>query len=224
MSIAASLAIHTGQLAAQMIMLKPRRGIFPTNITIPAILAQAVIEERHLDRMEITSHPIEQGAAISDHAFANPSEVILTLGWSNSGPMSQKEEAASILASWASTEGGKVGAITGAAVGAAQAANNLLAVSNTDRVVEAYDAIMNLYYTRTLFTLYTAKRIYNNMLCRLVATETDAESPNALFITVECQQILIVDTNLIQLSSEKQKSPEVTSPPTSVGPRQMTPL
>lgn len=52
--------------------------------SIDNIFPDVAIEERHLDELEITSHPVEQGAAISDHAFKRPVELIMRVGWSNS--------------------------------------------------------------------------------------------------------------------------------------------
>lgn len=46
--------------------------------------AQVTIEESHADTLTITDHPIEQGAVITDHAFKNPAELTLSVGWSDS--------------------------------------------------------------------------------------------------------------------------------------------
>ena len=42
------------------------------------------IEESHEDSLMITEHPVEQGAAISDHAYLKPSTVSLRVGVANS--------------------------------------------------------------------------------------------------------------------------------------------
>ncbi|MHA6837687.1 phage baseplate protein [Ralstonia pseudosolanacearum] len=46
--------------------------------------AYITLEERHRDELVITDHPVEQGAQISDHAYKKPSEVTITIGWTNS--------------------------------------------------------------------------------------------------------------------------------------------
>ncbi|ARP90327.1 hypothetical protein CAL14_08530 [Bordetella genomosp. 9] len=48
------------------------------------IIPQVAIEEVHRDEVAITDHPVEQGAAISDHAFKMPAELIIRYGWSES--------------------------------------------------------------------------------------------------------------------------------------------
>ena len=77
------------QLGLTSLLIKPDRGLksplLPDGKTyLEDIVAQAVIEERHIDTMEITEHPIEVGASITDHAYKMPSEVIIRMAWSNS--------------------------------------------------------------------------------------------------------------------------------------------
>ena len=47
--------------------------------------AMVTVEEGHTDTLTITEHPVEQGAAITDHAFKNPADLMLNVGWSDSG-------------------------------------------------------------------------------------------------------------------------------------------
>jgi hypothetical protein len=49
----------------------------PMPFPIPAVW----IEEQHHDVTVITEHPVENGAPITDHAFARPGEVVIRLGW-----------------------------------------------------------------------------------------------------------------------------------------------
>ncbi|GLQ96480.1 phage baseplate protein [Dyella mobilis] len=56
-----------------------------TSRSIGTIIPQCTVEERVVDELEITDHPIEQGADITDHAFKRPSIVTARYGWSNSG-------------------------------------------------------------------------------------------------------------------------------------------
>lgn len=56
-----------------------------TNRSIGTIIPQCTIEERARDELAITEHPIQNGAAITDHAYKLPSVVTARYGWSNSG-------------------------------------------------------------------------------------------------------------------------------------------
>lgn len=51
---------------------------------ISNIIPDVVIEENHRDELTVTEHPVEQGAAISDHVYKRPAEVTMRCGWSNS--------------------------------------------------------------------------------------------------------------------------------------------
>ncbi len=46
--------------------------------------ADVTEEEEHRDQLFITEHPVEVGAAISDHAYKRPAEVQMRIAWSNS--------------------------------------------------------------------------------------------------------------------------------------------
>lgn len=51
---------------------------------IGGIIPDVVVEERHSDSITITDSPVETGAPISDHAYINPKEVTIKIGWSPS--------------------------------------------------------------------------------------------------------------------------------------------
>lgn len=77
-----SLSDLTGDIGEGLgiAMLKPARAI-------GTIVPDCVIDEQGRDDLEITRHPIETGAPITDHAFKLPSEVVIRAGWSDSGSM-----------------------------------------------------------------------------------------------------------------------------------------
>ncbi|WP_407323579.1 phage baseplate protein [Acinetobacter pittii] len=52
--------------------------------TIMGLFADVTIEEKHKDEHKITEHPTEVGASISDHAYSEPPEVMMKVGWSES--------------------------------------------------------------------------------------------------------------------------------------------
>jgi hypothetical protein len=49
------------------------------------IVPDCVVEEIGRDDVQITEHPVEQGASITDHAFKKPREVTLRWSWTNAG-------------------------------------------------------------------------------------------------------------------------------------------
>jgi len=225
MSWVVSAGLQAAQLALpELVGFKPNRGIYQILLpdgksTLPDIIAPATIEEKHIDRMEVTRHPVERGAAISDHAFALPSEVILHIGWSNSIPASKKQamiqQIAELAAAWAQTAGhmvggaaGAVGTGIGAAVGVGTAISNLVSAPASQIIIDAYNSLLDLYYSRGLFTLHTGKRDYQNMLIYGLSTETDNTTENSLLITVECMQIIVVDTQTAPLPAAQVANPK----------------
>jgi len=61
--------------------------------SIGGIIPDVTIEETSLDATKITDHPVEVGAAITDHAFNLPVEVTMRVGWSDSGNFEGYSEA-----------------------------------------------------------------------------------------------------------------------------------
>jgi hypothetical protein len=53
-------------------------------VEISDLIPQIVVEEIARDRVTMTSHPVEFGAKVTDHAYVEPAEVMLKYGWSNS--------------------------------------------------------------------------------------------------------------------------------------------
>lgn len=58
----------------------PYRVIDPDSSNL---IAEVTIEEDHLDQLIVSEHPVEQSAAIADHAYRRPRELRLRVGWSN---------------------------------------------------------------------------------------------------------------------------------------------
>lgn len=62
-------------------------GLFKPPRKIGTVIPECVIEEHSRDDLEITRHPIEAGAPITDHSFKLPPEVVVRAGWSDSGSL-----------------------------------------------------------------------------------------------------------------------------------------
>lgn len=54
------------------------------NRSLGGITIDVVIEEHHEDGLVITEHPVEQGVAVSDHAYRKPQTVVMRYGVSDS--------------------------------------------------------------------------------------------------------------------------------------------
>jgi hypothetical protein len=74
----------------------------PHRRSIGGIVAQVTIDEQASDDIQITEHPVEQGAPIADHAFKRPSIVTIRAGWSRqyAWDLSAESGVYGLLLSW----------------------------------------------------------------------------------------------------------------------------
>lgn len=213
------------QLGVSSIMVSPKRGIYSPTLSdgtlLSDIIAQATVEEHHTDTLEVTEHPVQQGAPISDHAFKRPAEVTLTLGWSNS-PSDDGGLLNSALgfATANSTAVRNVANVAGVVAGIA-GIQSTLSGAGQDQIEAIYQSLLLLQSQRALFTLYTGKRVYDNMICVSLKTETDFKSANSLPITMVCKEILIVNSQVVGLPATVQAQPNLTASPIENGTKSL---
>lgn len=137
------------------VMVRPRRslgGLYP----------DVVVEETHADELEITEHPVEQGAAIHDHAYKKPMTVSIRGGVSDSSP--------------------------GRGENPSQ---------------EFYQQLVDLQAKREPFDIITGKRKYENMLIKSLSAVTAPDTENCLMFTAECQEVIIVHTQVAAVPPRK---------------------
>lgn len=76
--------VPIGVTIAEAAALKLISSIFVFTRSIGNFIADVTLEETHVDELAITEHPVEQGAAITDHSYKRPEHVTIRCGWSNS--------------------------------------------------------------------------------------------------------------------------------------------
>lgn len=150
------------------------------------IIPDVVVEEVHTDTLTITDHPVEQGAEITDHAFKNPAELTMRIGWS-----------ASSLAL-----GGVISGIV----------NGSLLKTKIKTVRDMYEDLLKLQASRKVFDVSTGKRLYKSMLIKSISTVTDQSTENALIVTVTLREVIIVQTKAAKLKAQNQANPGKTAP------------
>lgn len=137
---------------------------------VGGIEVPATLEEVFTDSLQITDHPIELGAAITDHAYKRPIELVMRCGFSNSSLDNLIRAAASLLDSGS--------------------------MSRSTSVDDLYSQFLALQASLVPFTVITSRRKFDNMLITSLATTTDARTSNALFLTVNMRQVFIVQTQV----------------------------
>lgn len=176
-------------------LFKPTRQIGPYSASLPdgvqsfdPFSADVTIEEIPIDELVLTSHPVEQGASITDHAFKKPSALILKLGWTNSN-----------ISGLANMLSSAADAVTGSGEG------------GFSRVKEIYDRLLAIQLARVPMYIYTGKRIYRNMMIKSLTAPTNVKTEHALIVTMILEEILIARTTAVSSTDASvQADPQAT--------------
>lgn len=139
---------------------------------IGMIIPSVVVSEKHSDMLEITEHPVEVGAAVVDHAYKKPSEVVMEVGFAGGGS----------LLDFASN----------------LTATGLLGMSPQ----ETYQEILDLQASRIPFDVVTGKRLYRNMLIRALEVTTEEKTENVLSAVLTLREVLISQTQQISVADK----------------------
>ena len=183
------------------ILVKPLRAIGP-------LVMQVVVEEVHSDDLQITDHPVELGAMITDHSYRLPAELTIRGGWSNSPTVAGLF--AGLVAGVGSTGTGIQSLVTG---------------NEATQIRDWYKKLLKLQADRIPFDVYTGKRIYKNMLIKGMTVTTDEKYENSLFVTVSLREVLIVSTQILTVPATmaNQADPSATAQPVNNGTKSVQP-
>lgn len=165
------------------------------------VIPDLAIRERHSDRLGITAHPIQTGAAITDHAFIMQPEFTLEFGWSNSS-------ISGIMQDFAGTSLTDV----------------LTGDLGEGYIKQVYTKIIALQQSRQLCTVVTGKRQYKNVLIESVETYTDVETAYSMLVLMNCKALQLVSvatTSTTSVSQSSQSNPASTSPEQGNGTKQL---
>lgn len=140
----------------------------------------AVLRARHNQTLQITEHPVQDGANISDHAYLLPFRLTLDIGISDA--MAQYTSASS----------------TGANNTRYQKWN---AGGSSSKSVSAYQTLLNIQESRRFLTLTTRLATYGNMLIESVAPEESHETIASLRATVTFKQVFTGTVSTVEISA-----------------------
>jgi Dit-like tail protein len=164
---------------------------------IGGITVQATIEEVMTDTLEVTENPVEAGAAVTDHSFIKPAQLVMRCGWSNSSQ----------------------GAFITAVSGVLQSLFSGGQPSPSDFVSGIYSQLLALQQSRQLFTVSTTIRQYTSMLMPSLVLTRDEKTSQALMVTLTMKQFIIVNTQTTTLPpTANQANPASTAETTNAGP------
>lgn len=138
----------------------------PKSANIGGIDVQVDIEETHESVLEVTQHPIESGADITDHSYMRPVELVMRCGWSNSSLQNL------------------VGIVSGFVNGVTESAS--------DYVTSVYTRLRKLQASRDVLTVNTSLVNYDNMLITSLQVTRDQRTASVLMVTATLRQVILV--------------------------------
>ncbi|WP_315313137.1 phage baseplate protein [Pantoea vagans] len=148
---------------------------------IGLIVPDVVVSEKHSDTLEITEHPVEDKAPVADHAFRRPSDLVMEVGFAGGGSLLDLLDTSSI----------------GVSLGLSPK--------------EVYQELIDLQRSRVPFSVTTGKRIYSNMLIRVLDVTTDKATENVLAATLTLREVLITSTQSIAVADKADMSQGVST-------------
>lgn len=145
---------------------------------IGIIIPDVVISEKHSDVLEITEHPVERptssGAGfVADHAYRRASELVMEVGFSGGGSLLDMVDTSAI----------------GLSIGSGPK--------------EIYSQLLELQRKKEPFDVVTGKRIYTNMLIRVLDVTTDRASENVLMASVTMREVITTQSLTITGASKE---------------------
>jgi hypothetical protein len=158
----------------------------PFNAIIDTLVLDASVKEDHDAEVEVTDHPVEQGAAVSDHARPKPEELTIE-GMVSNTPLNFIQARRSVTSegfTW--TTSAQTNAIRG----------------NPGNAEAAYVTLRAMRDTPKMLTIITALRSYDNMVMTSLKIPRDKETGDVLKFTAKFKQVRIV-TNAVTVVATK---------------------
>jgi hypothetical protein len=179
------------------LLLRPSRAI-------GTLIPDCVFTEDHMDALQITEHPVEKTADITDHAYLKPKEVTIRFGFSNAslGPVT------SLVTS----------AISGSLSLSSALGTLTDGIGGDSYAVQSYNKLLAIQASKQPIAITTGKRKYTSMLIQTIAVHTDAQYEYSLMATVHCKEIILVSTFSTSLPpNANQAQAQTTASPQSTG-------
>lgn len=153
-------------------------------VSYPALtyIFDAVLSLEHEQSLVMTRHPVQNGAAISSHAYLEPAKLVLYVLMSDA--------AASYTAGLSQTKAPFIQAWSG----------------NPSKSVSAYLQVLALQSARVPLTVTTRLRTYYNMIIQNVAPREDDKTITGARFRIEFGQIFIANTQAVAASSRPNET------------------
>lgn len=153
-----------------------------TQKSLGGITLDAVITEAHSSVVRLTNNPVEFGADITDHAVIEPKVLNINAVVSDT-PLG------------VAAFGQIVDLVTGLFGTATD--------GNITRSNAAYNALVQLQEQREPIDVQTKLKLYTNMMITSIDTNQDKDSSRIVDMFISLKEVLIVESEIVQLSPEQ---------------------
>jgi hypothetical protein len=162
----------------------------PFNAIIDSLVLDASVKEEHISEVDVTDHPVEQGAAVSDHARPKPEELTIEGVVSNT-PLSN------LQTSRATTFEG----VSFTSNAASQSVRGM-----PGNAESAYAQLRALRDKPILITVVTALRTYDNLIMTSLKVPRDKDTGDVLKFEAKFKQVRIVTNAVTVVATKKSKA------------------
>lgn len=152
----------------------------------------AVLKTSHQSSITITSHPVQTGANISDHAYQNPSVLIMEIGMSD-------VMQGIIISQFMDTSNYSVSPYSGKLI-----KKTYSPAPVKSRSVTAYATLLQLQSSRLPLQVVTRQKIYQNMLIENIDSPDDMKTLYGLRATITFKEIFVVQVTEKTASARPQ--------------------
>lgn len=159
-------------------------AILITNASIGNVTLDASVNEVHSAEVEVTDHPVEKGANVSDHKRSKP-ETIQIEGVISNTPIPKPDDQLTTR---------QTGSISFSSRGE----------MDVSLVTNAWDALRKIKDGDELVQVITSLRIYDNMAITSLSAPRDARTGQVLRFTAQLKQIKIVNSQTVAVSDTKK--------------------
>lgn len=163
-----------GILDTVAILFNKKQSSIATATGSLSVVLDASVSETHISSADITSHPVELGANITDHVHRLPDTITIQ------GIVSNTSTAFPT-------------ALPGVAL--INSASNLISGVSNDLAKKAYDDLRSLVEGKELVKVVTTLREYDSMLLENLSVTRDAENADCLNFTMTARQVRIITTS-----------------------------
>ncbi len=82
--------------------------------------------------------------------------------------------------------------------------SSLAALGNPAYIDQVYQMFLTLQRSRVPFSILTGKRSYTSMLAKRLTVQTNESTENILMLKIECQQVIIAQTETVTVAPQSQ--------------------